>query len=146
MVRGLLLTGYVGLMAAGGGVASLLSPSVDLEQSGESIRLRGVEEPGVLERGYGLEVVAVAESPYRLRERASGSETSSLCAVEVRALVTSDAPESGFAVVLVEGSNSIVRVGEKIVVGSRAYRLSRIEKDHILLKRGQRQLRCPLQL
>ena len=83
MVRGLLLTGYVGLMAAGGGVASLLSPSVDLEESGESIRLRGVEEPGVLERGYGLEVVAVAESPYRLRERASGSETSSLCAVAV---------------------------------------------------------------
>ena len=100
----------------------------------------------MLERGYGLEVVALAESPYRLRERASGPETSSLCAVEVRALVTSDAPESGFAVVLVEGSNSIVRVGEKIVVGSRAYRLSRIEKDHILLKRGQRQLRCPLQL
>ena len=146
MIRGLLLMGYVGVVAIGGGVGSLLSPSVDPGESTESIRLKGVEEPGVLGRRYGLEVVPVPESPFKSVEEASAPEASSGCALEVRAVVTSDAPERGFAVVLVGGSNSIVRVGEKIFVGSRAYRLSRIEKDHILLKRGRRQLRCPLQL
>ena len=107
---------------------------------GETRPLYAVGAPAALPTGYGLRVASVPAPPQDLPISTLGIGPT--CPVEVRAIVTGEAPNDTFVVVAVGEESVLLQKSQGVRTRQGWVAISEIVADHVVLHKGDQVFDC----